>query len=195
MQDDRNCSRGIYGEAHRGLPWDDALISTNESSTPNMMLQTQTPALHELDGQLEELKVAHREIKTLQEQRRELERIVKELTSKTLTDDLTGLRNRQRFREDLACAWTYAVRHNLLLSAIVLDVDDFDSYTDTFGASAGDQLLRNLAGFLASGLRAYDVLAYLGGGQFALLLPSTDRTDARRIAERLRRGIEEHARH
>ena len=191
MQDDWNRSQDINNETHDDLPWADALRSTSESSTPNIMLLGQASSFHEMDNPWEQLNLAHQRIEALQEQCRDLERTIKQLTLRTLTDQLTGLRNRRRFQEDLESAWTYAVRHNLLLSVIVLDLDEFKSYNDAFGETAGDQLLCNVAGYMSSGLRAYDVLARLGGGQFALLLPSTDRTDARRIAERLRKGMEQ----
>jgi diguanylate cyclase (GGDEF)-like protein len=139
-----------------------------------------------------ELELARKEIKALQEERRALEKTIADLTLLTLTDDLTGLRNERRFQDDLESARTYAVRHNQLLSAIVLDLDDFGSFNETFGKSAGDQALCDVARLLTRGLRTYDVLARLSGGQFALLLPSTDRSDARRIAERLRKEIDEH---
>jgi diguanylate cyclase (GGDEF)-like protein len=192
MQDDRNCSQEINKQTLARLSWVDALRSTSEFSPLKIMPHGQAPTLHEFDRPWEQPTLSHQKIEALQEQRQYLERTIKELTLRTLTDDLTGLRNRRRFREDLESAWSYAVRHNLLLSAIALDLDDFKSYNETFGESAGDQLLRDLAGYLASGLRAYDVLAHLGGGQFALLLPSTDRTDVRSIAERLRKGMEDH---
>ena len=84
------------------------------------------------------MEVAHQQISALQEQRLELERAIKDLTALTSTDELTGLRNRHRFQEDLESACAFAVRQNLLLSLIVLDLDDFKSYNDTFGEPAGD---------------------------------------------------------
>ncbi len=151
------------------------------------------PRLHELDGLRSDLELAHRKIDALQEDRRDLERRIKRMALQMLTDELTGLRNRHRFREDLEAAWAYAARQNLLLSLIVLDLDDLQSYNDAFGESAGDQLLRHLAAYLTSGQRAYDMIARFDGGEFALLLPSSDRTDARGVAERLRNGIQEMA--
>jgi diguanylate cyclase (GGDEF)-like protein len=145
-----------------------------------------------IDGTHHELELARREIKELQEERRALEKTIAELTLLTLTDELTGLRNERRFQDDLESARTYATRQNQLLSAIVLDLDNFGLFNETFGSSLGDQVLCDVARLLTRGLRAYDVLARLSGGRFALLLPSTDRSDARGIAERLRKGIEAH---
>jgi diguanylate cyclase (GGDEF)-like protein len=149
-------------------------------------------ALTAIDGTQHELELARKEIKALQEERRALEKMIAELTLLTLTDELTGLRNERRFQDDLESARTYAIRHNQLLSAIVIDLDDFTSFNESFGSKVGDQAMCDVARLLTRGLRAYDVLARLSGGRFALLLPSTDRSDARGIAERLRRGIEQH---
>jgi diguanylate cyclase (GGDEF)-like protein len=139
-----------------------------------------------------ELAVARKEVIALREERRALEQTIADLTLLTLTDELTGLRNERSFQDDLEAARTYAIRHNQLLSAIVLDLDNFDPFNETFGKSVGDQALCDIARLLTKGLRAYDVLARLSDGRFAFLLPSTDRSDARGIAERLRKGIEEH---
>ncbi len=191
MQDHPNQSPEIGEESHVELSWMNAMTAMNDSSTPRSVPQGQTPALHELAGPWEQLELARQEIKALREQRLDLKRTIKELTLRTMTDELTGLRNRRRFREDLESAWTYAIRHSLLLSVVMIDLDDLTAYNDAFGRAAGDQALRNLADYLVSNVRVYDVVGRLTGGQFGLLLPSTDRTDARRIAERMRKGTED----
>jgi len=147
---------------------------------------------HEFDRLKQRLDLAYQEVKVLREQKRVLERTIKELALLTCVDQRTGLCNRPRFRKDLKAAWAYAIRHNLLLSTIVLDLDQFKSFNETFGLSAGNQVLHTTASLLASGLRTYDFIARLGEGVFALGLPSTDRSEARQIAERLRRALDEH---
>jgi diguanylate cyclase (GGDEF)-like protein len=114
------------------------------------------------------------------------------LTALVSTDELTGLRNRHRFMEDLESACSFAARQNLLLSLVVLNLDDFRSYNESFGEAAGDQVLRTLAGILRDATRAYDAVGRYGGGAFAVLLPSTDRFDACRIADRLRQAVIEY---
>jgi len=148
--------------------------------------------LYELEGLTEQLDRARGEIKTLQEHHRDLTRTVRELKALALVDRLTGLPNRRRFREERESAWAYAIRHDLLLSSILLDVDLLDSFNIAFGEVEGDKVLCTTARLLVSDLRTYDVVARLRGGQFAVLLPSTDRTEARQIAERLRVAIKEH---
>jgi diguanylate cyclase (GGDEF)-like protein len=76
------------------------------------------------------------------------------------------------------------------MSVMMLDVDDFKSYNDTFGHPAGDAALKIVAGILKDILRGADVAARYGGEEFAILLPQTTSVEAAAIAERLRQRIE-----
>ncbi|HZW35055.1 MAG TPA: diguanylate cyclase [Isosphaeraceae bacterium] len=105
------------------------------------------------------------------------------------TDELTGVKNRRRFREDLDLLFSQAVRHNLPLSLILLDIDHFKQYNDTFGHPAGDQVLQGIGATLRAAVRRHDVVARYGGEEFVVLLPATDAGDAAELAERLRSTI------
>ena len=76
------------------------------------------------------------------------------------------------------------------MSLMMLDVDDFKSYNDTFGHPAGDTALKIVANVLQDVLRGADVAARYGGEEFAILLPQTTSSEAAAIAERLRQRIE-----
>jgi diguanylate cyclase (GGDEF)-like protein len=102
------------------------------------------------------------------------------------TDDLTKTKNRRRFQEDLDLLFSQAGRHNSQLSLVMLDIDHFKQYNDTFGHPAGDEVLRLVGATLHSELRAHDVVARYGGEEFAVLLPATNGEAATRVAERLR---------
>jgi diguanylate cyclase (GGDEF)-like protein len=107
------------------------------------------------------------------------------------TDELTGVKNRRRFREDIEAHLALAMRQHLPLSLVMLDVDHFKKFNDAFGHQAGDQVLRRVAGILREGVRLHDVVARYGGEEFVILLPATDANRACDVAERLRRMIEE----
>jgi diguanylate cyclase (GGDEF)-like protein len=105
-------------------------------------------------------------------------------------DELTGVKNRRRFREDLDMYFALWSRQKTPLSLIMLDVDNFKRYNDAFGHPAGDEVLRGFARQLREGSRDHDVVARYGGEEFVVLLPSTPPDDAIYIAERLRVRIE-----
>lgn len=104
-------------------------------------------------------------------------------------DPLTSARNRRFLDDALHAAVSFSVRHALPLSLIMLDVDSFKQYNDTFGHPAGDEVLQTVAQILRNGVREHDTVARYGGEEFALLLPATDGESARAIAERLRLSI------
>ncbi len=146
----------------------------------------------EQDRSHEELVQARRELQVLRQQAQELKQRIRELSLLVLTDDLTGLRNHRRFHEDLEAGRAHANRQNLLLSVVVLELDEFATFERTFGEAAGEHALKHMASILASTLRQYDAVARLGGARFSILLPSTDRIEARGVAERVRRDMEAH---
>ncbi|MFG6158292.1 GGDEF domain-containing protein [Halomonas sp. 1390] len=107
------------------------------------------------------------------------------------TDDLTGLANRRKLMTRLDEELSLSNRHGLPLSLMMLDIDHFKSINDTWGHLQGDQVLRELASLCQGILREEDLMARLGGEEFAVLLPLTPESHCRQLAERLRRRIAE----
>lgn len=105
-------------------------------------------------------------------------------------DALTGLQNRRWLDGLLQRLQEHALEDYLPLSVIMLDVDHFKTFNDTFGHAAGDVVLKSVAYCLRKYLRPQDHVARYGGEEFFVLLPNTPRTAALLIAERLRRRIE-----
>ncbi|WP_203842910.1 GGDEF domain-containing protein [Winogradskya humida] len=106
-----------------------------------------------------------------------------------ITDALTGLHTRRYFEEALGAECARAARTQDPLSLVLLDVDHFKRVNDTYGHSAGDRVLCQVAMRLRSVVRAGDVVARYGGEEFAVLLPRTGPQDAYVVAERLREVI------
>jgi len=107
-------------------------------------------------------------------------------------DGLTGLSNRRHFDETLALECRRAARTRGPVSLLMLDLDEFKQFNDEQGHQAGDELLRRVGSTLRESIhRAADVAARYGGEEFVVLLPGTDEEDARRIAESLRKHVEE----
>ncbi len=107
-----------------------------------------------------------------------------------VTDGLTGLANRRRFDEMLEIEFERMTRYRRNLAMVMLDIDNFKDYNDTYGHPAGDHVLRRMAVLLRRSVRSIDVAARYGGEEFCVLLPETDLTRAAQVAERLRLAVE-----
>lgn len=107
-----------------------------------------------------------------------------------LIDGLTGIPNRRRFDEYLGQQWRNAVTNNLPLSLIMMDIDFFKHYNDTYGHTAGDDCLRTVAQSLVDAVsRETDLVARYGGEEFVCLLPDTDAEGAAKIGAQLREAV------
>jgi diguanylate cyclase (GGDEF)-like protein len=102
------------------------------------------------------------------------------------TDGLTGLMNHRTFQGRFDEMLGRAGRHGKPCSLILPDIDHFKKINDTYGHPMGDQVLRRVAKVLADGARKIDIVARLGGEEFALVLEETDAAGARKVAERIR---------
>lgn len=134
----------------------------------------------------------------VQARARELERLVEERTRELAekahqlarlaeTDELTGLANRRKFfetlRSELQRLWRAPQEARLAL--LLLDLDNFKDINDTLGHSAGDLVLKAVAGALTTSVRATDTVARIGGDEFAVILPMTDRSGAAVVAQKI----------
>ena len=112
------------------------------------------------------------------------------LSRLTLIDGLTELANRRAFDERLEQEWRRALRTESLLSLIMIDIDFFKGYNDTYGHLAGDDCLRYVAHTLATSLkRAGDFVARYGGEEFVAILPGLNAKGVRAVAETMRESV------
>jgi diguanylate cyclase (GGDEF)-like protein len=108
-----------------------------------------------------------------------------------ITDQLTGIQNRRGFFNIGNKEWRRMIREKLPLSVLMLDVDKFKAYNDTYGHPQGDTALREVARVLTGSIeRPGDFAARWGGEEFIVLLPDTDIDGALKVAERIRSGVE-----
>ncbi len=110
----------------------------------------------------------------------------------SITDELTGLFNRRYFIESLSREVRRADRYARDLSLVIIDIDHFKKYNDTFGHAEGDLLLRRFADHIRSTARKTDVVTRYGGEEFTILMPDTSLVMASRLAERIRQNIQDH---
>ena len=111
----------------------------------------------------------------------------------TSCDHLTEIANRRAFFEAGELELERSKRSPRQLSLIMFDADNFKTVNDTYGHAAGDAVLCDLAAMLTATFRQVDVVARVGGEEFAVLLPSTGVRDAAMVADRLRQAVESHA--
>ncbi len=120
----------------------------------------------------------------------ERKKIEKELETLSQTDGLTGIYNRRSFDLILEKEWNRASRDMQPLSLILIDIDFFKKYNDTYGHVQGDECLKTVARGLCDSLnRAGDFVARYGGEEFVAVLPTTDSEHARKITEMIRHTV------
>jgi len=131
-------------------------------------------------------KEAERKIRQYQDA---MEEVNTQLRRLAVTDGLTGLRNRRAFDSMLEQEYEVARRYSHPLSLLLIDIDHFKRFNDTFGHEEGDRVLRRVARAMEATFRGADLVARYGGEEFAVILPNTARLSAVESAERLRATI------
>ncbi len=119
-----------------------------------------------------------------------LKRQSDQLRQLVFVDGLTGAFNRRYFDDRLHSEWHRASRNQLPLSLLLIDIDHFKLFNDTYGHQAGDDCLRSVAQVLKAGLkRPADVIARYGGEEFACVLPETDLAGALAVGNQLEQAV------
>lgn len=157
------------------------LISANLDITERRRLEEQ------VGSQLRRMTELNTE---LARQKDELAKANARLAEIATTDGLTGLKNHRFLQETLQTCYSFARRHRLPVAVLMIDVDQFKSFNDTYGHPAGDEVLRTIASLLQGSIRDHDTVARYGGEEFVVLLPATGEQEAALVAERLRTVIE-----
>ncbi len=111
------------------------------------------------------------------------------LRSQSIRDPLTGLFNRRFMEESLALELRRATRNQRSLGVIMLDLDRFKHFNDTYGHDAGDTLLRELGTLLQANIRGEDIACRYGGEEFTLILPEGSAEVIQQRAEAVREAI------
>jgi len=117
-------------------------------------------------------------------------KLLKRTQASAIHDELTRLYNYRYFQDRVASEARRALRYDHALTLVMIDVDDFKAFNDARGHLAGNMALRRLASALRKSVREVDVAARYGGEEFAILLPSTPKLAALKLAEKLRSAVE-----
>lgn len=112
------------------------------------------------------------------------------LQHESITDALTGLKNRRYFDQRICEEVALSKRYKLPLTLMLLDVDYFKKINDTYGHTVGDEVLSNLSKLVLEVVRDSDIVARYGGEEIAIITPNTGKAEAELLAERLRGKVE-----
>ena len=192
-----------FNQLVRGEPVASIQVRMMHKTGRHLWLDMMWRAVLDDAGQVVRLQVSSRDItdskqnerrleeaqRKLRQQQDMLQDVNSKLSELASLDGLTQLRNRRAFEERLADEERRWRRHGGELSLVLLDIDHFKSFNDTYGHPKGDEVLRNVGRLLKRSLRSADFAARYGGEEFAVILPNTDNAGAMVVAEQLRRLI------
>lgn len=133
----------------------------------------------QLESRLED---SHRQISDLQEN-------LDAVRAESMTDALTGLANRKQFDKTLADAIADSKESGEPVSLLMMDIDHFKKFNDTYGHQAGDGVLRLVAAAMKASVKGRDLVARYGGEEFSAILPQTAIEDALTVAEQVRQAV------
>lgn len=139
----------------------------------SMMMEKLQMQLKQMEAQCESLKVQ-----------------ILEKHMQTLSDPLTGIRNRLAYEEAIRLEVERHKRYGRSLCLLMLDLDHFKQVNDSFGHNVGDKVLQSVAKILAANIRSVDFLARYGGEEFVVILPELEITAANKVAEKIRKSIQ-----
>jgi diguanylate cyclase (GGDEF)-like protein len=125
----------------------------------------------------------------LERHQRELEADLTVTAEESITDPLTGLRNRRAFLRRLNEEIDRTDRYGTTFSVEMIDVDDFKTFNDTLGHAAGDEALQQIAAVIVRMSRPSDLVARYGGDEFVVLMPVTDEEGAQHVGDKVIEGM------
>lgn len=180
---DAGADTARYGEALAGLggQLEGASDEQVHKVVSGLLDETRRMAARSRDVE-QSLAASNAEIADLREQ-------IAIISNEAMTDALTGLRNRKAFDEALAEQTAAAAGEAEPLALLMLDIDHFKKFNDTYGHPLGDEVIRLVGGCLNACTKGRDIACRYGGEEFAVILPATDLVGAATVAEQIRATV------
>ncbi len=203
--DDRDRLRRHFDDLLRGAPVTALSCRMLHKTGQHLWLEMMWRAIVDEDGRVSRLQASSRDVTERKDYERQLEETRRKLqvnqeslleanarlAALASHDALTGLKNRRAFEERMVEELARIRRTGQPVTLLLLDIDHFKSFNDSFGHPRGDVVLRDVARLLSRAIRDTDIAARYGGEEFAIVLPNTGIEGAYEMGERLRRTIEE----
>ncbi|MFN8666038.1 MAG: diguanylate cyclase [Gemmatimonadaceae bacterium] len=203
--DDRDRLRRHFDDLLRGAPVAALSCRMLHKTGQHLWLEMMWRAIVDEDGRVSRLQASSRDVTERKDYERQLEETRRKLqvhqeslleanarlAALASHDALTGLKNRRAFEERMVEELARIRRTGQPVTLLLLDIDHFKSFNDSFGHPRGDVVLRDVARLLSRAIRDTDIAARYGGEEFAIVLPNTGIEGAYEMGERLRRTIEE----
>lgn len=160
-----------------------------QNTKNNRWYQCRDQAITWVDGRIVRMEIATdiTERKQAEDELKKAKRIAEAMAYR---DELTGLNNRRAFFDMGHRAFKQSVRFSHPISVVMMDLDHFKNINDTYGHAAGDEVLKVICNRIRQLMREIDIVARMGGEEFAFLLPETANNEAIKLTERIRLEIE-----
>lgn len=126
----------------------------------------------------------------VQERTAELEEANKKLEYMAMTDQLTGLANRHKTMPKLDKYWNEFIKNGSIFSVIMIDLDNFKTINDRYGHDVGDDVLKTFSQTLKFSIRTDDLACRLGGDEFFIICPNTNKDGVKKLANKIHKNIE-----
>ncbi len=167
----------------------DVYVWEFQNTHNNRWYQCRDQAITWIDGRTVRMEIAT-DITTLKNSEQKLLSAKMLAEERASQDELTSLYNRRAFFELGKQLFKQAKRYQQQVSVMMIDIDHFKNINDNHGHTVGDSVLKSIAGLLRKTIREVDILARIGGEEFAVILPQTGIEEASKLAERIRQCIE-----
>ncbi|MDI1226894.1 MAG: GGDEF domain-containing protein [bacterium] len=174
-----------------GTQLDGVSEKIGEASTMTDLGNVITGILSETKKMVEKNKELEIELNNSSQQVTELKQYLDNVKKEATTDSLTGIANRKAFDNAISESTVHATTSKEPLVLMLLDIDHFKKFNDTYGHQTGDQVLRLVARTLIGNIKGQDIAARYGGEEFAIILPATPLGAGMKVAEALRRHVEQ----
>lgn len=184
MLEEAKSTASIYGGSLKNVS-----TQLGEADSIESLQKIVTTIVKETKNMVETNQLLEKQLSASSEQVSELRSTLENVKKEAMTDGLTGLANRKCFDNEIETEMALAEVENYRLCLLIVDIDFFKKFNDTFGHQVGDHVLKLVSNALVNGIKGRDLAARMGGEEFAILLPETPLTAAVKVANNLRERI------